>query len=231
MKGQSSEENLKALYDEAYAMKLLAKEESRRIRPILERINLPADAKVLDVGCGNGPLAGLLASGIGEYHGVDFSEAFIQQARRIANDLGILNCQFHVSDVVEYIDENEGQFDVVFALDISEHIPDAEWSSIVASFKRALKPGGQVIAHTPNLDFFVERMKDRGVLLKQFPEHVAVRTADQNAKFFNDAGLASVRVRYLPHYNILKCLHPLSKIPWLGRFFAARLLLTATRDQ
>ncbi|MGA9828526.1 MAG: hypothetical protein WBQ57_09360 [Rhodanobacteraceae bacterium] len=70
-------------------------------------------------------------------------------------------------------------------------------------------------------------MKERGVLLKQFPEHVAVRTADQNMEFFRRCGFASVHVDYLPHYNVLRVLHPLSGIPLVGPFFAARLLVTA----
>ncbi|MBN8726464.1 MAG: class I SAM-dependent methyltransferase [Xanthomonadales bacterium] len=230
MNQPSHPSNLKDLYDDTYACRLLAREESRRIRPILAHVTLPVGAKILDVGCGNGPLAGLLAQRIGEYHGVDFSEAFVKQARRLADEQGLVNCQFHVGDVVDFIDQHPGQFDAVFALDISEHVPDAEWAPIVAAFERALKPGGQVIAHTPNLDFFIERMKERGIFLKQFPEHVAVRTAVQNMVFLEYAGLSSVQVRYLPHYNVLRALHPLSKIPGIGRFFAARLLLTATRE-
>ncbi|MGA9828527.1 MAG: class I SAM-dependent methyltransferase [Rhodanobacteraceae bacterium] len=118
---------LKELYDEAYAKKLLASEESRRIPAILRCVTLQTDARILDVGCGNGPLASYVAQNIGEYHGIDFSEAFVQQAQAIAAAKGLANCHFQVADVVRFIDSRPGQFDAVFALDISEHVPDAEW--------------------------------------------------------------------------------------------------------
>lgn len=222
--------DLKGLYDEDYARRLHAHEESRRIRSILEHIRLPSHAKVLDVGCGNGPLALVLSPLVGEYHGVDFSEAFIHFARWRAQQRVLANCHFHCCDVIDFCSLHPDMFDVVFALDISEHIPDAEWQNIVASMNKALKPGGQVVLHTPNLDFFIERMKANAILLKQFPEHVAVRTAHQNEAFFERCGFSSVTTEYLPHYNFLRALHPLSRLPGIGPFFAARLLLIAIRN-
>lgn len=222
--------DLKNLYDEGYAQNLQDREETRRIRSILAQVNLPSDAVVLDVGCGNGPLARFLSQRVKEYHGVDFSEAFVKRARRFAEECNLNHCQFHCSDVVDFIDSHTGQFDAVFALDISEHVPDAEWASIVAAMKRALKPGGQVIVHTPNLDFVIERMKEHAILLSQFPEHVAVRTASQNTAFFNSCGFSTVRVIHISHYNVLRVLHPLRLIPGIGKFFVARLLLVADGD-
>ena len=221
--------DLKALYDEAYTRKLAAREEATRIRPLLSRIDIPSDARVLDVGCGNGPLALLLAPLVVEYHGVDFSEAFVASARENASRDGLRNCFFHCAEVGDFVATQPGAFDIVFAFDISEHVPDREWASIVASMFLALKPGGRVCLHTPNLEFFVERLKQRNFVLRQFPEHVAVRTAGQNADFFRQAGFRDVRVEYVPHYNALRHLHVLSRLPLIGPLCSARLLLSAIR--
>lgn len=123
---------------------------------------------------------------------------------------------------------NGDAYDAVFMLDISEHVPDAEWSAIVAAAWHALRPGGRVYLHTPNLDFVVERLKQAG-WMRQFPEHIAVRDAESNARFFRQAGFSRVECSTLPHYNVLRWLHPLSAIPGIGRYFAARLWIEAVK--
>lgn len=113
-------------------------------------------------------------------------------------------------------------------LDISEHVPDNDWSKIVDAAYQALKPGGKVYLHTPNLDFVLERLKQHGVI-RQFPEHIAVRDAKQNIRFFENSGYSRVTCHNLSHYNILRWLHPLSYVPVLGKHLAARLWIVATK--
>jgi 2-polyprenyl-3-methyl-5-hydroxy-6-metoxy-1,4-benzoquinol methylase len=222
-------EHLKALHDDAYVEEFLALEGKSRVDRILARIAIPADAKVLDVGCGQGALLTKLHDRIGEYHGVDFAEPFIRAARERARAAGLTHCHFHLGDITEFARLHPGEFDLAFALDISEHVPDDEWAAIVSSLQIALKPGGCVVCHTPNLDFFIERMKDRNFLIRQFPQHVAVRTLEQNAAFFERAGFSNVSASTLPHYNFLRILDPLSRLPGLGRHFAARVLIVASK--
>jgi cyclopropane fatty-acyl-phospholipid synthase-like methyltransferase len=227
----ASEVDLHGLHDRAYVRKFLENEvaTTRRFGALLARIDLPAGARVLDVGCGSGALALALAGRIAEYDGVDFSEPFIDAARRRAARLGIQSCRFHCSDAIAFIDSQGPVFDLIFALDLSEHVPDAEWAAMVSAFKRGLKEGGQVLLHTPNLDFFIERMKQHNYLFRQFPEHVAVRTRVGNAAFFKNAGFSRVRCEFFPHYNFLRILHPASRLPVVGKYLAARLVLIATR--
>ena len=72
-------------------------------------------------------------------------------------------------------------------------------------------------------------MKDKNFLLKQFPEHIAVRTMEANAALLEQAGLQIVQARRLPHYNWLSILHPLSFLPVAGDCFAARLFIEAAK--
>ena len=183
---------------------------------------------MLDVGCGPGILASLLASRYGAYTGVDFSQAMVNAARRIAVANGLQHCKFVCADAVDVMRDRHDAFDAIFMLDISEHVPDEEWGRIVRQARQALKPGGIVYLHTPSLDFFVERLKQHG-WMRQFPEHVAVRTASANMRFFTDARYSAVECIPLPHYNILRWLHPLAGLPLVGRFFAARLWIAAIK--
>ena len=74
----------------------------------------------------------------------------------------------------------------------------------------------------------LERLKYHG-LMRQFPEHVAVRDARRNLSFFKQAGYAAAHCTILPHYNLLRWLHPLSGLPVVGKYLTARLWIVATR--
>lgn len=195
---------------------------------LLHHIELPPNANVMDVGCGTGLLAGVLASRCDSYTGVDFSEAMVQQACESAHANSWQNCRFICADAAKFMRHRPGEWDAIFMLDISEHVPDNEWAEIVNATCVALKPGGKAYLHTPNLDFFLERLKQYGVM-RQFPEHIAVRDAMQNMRFFHSAGYSAITCSWLPHYNILGRFHPLSKLPVVGKYFAARLWVVATR--
>ncbi len=217
-----------AMHGDDYVQRFSDKRQIARVARLVEHIELPISAKVMDVGCGTGILAGLLAPRYGSYTGIDFSEAMLQQARANARAGGLQHCDFLCADAVDVMRSQPGTWDAVFMLDISEHVPDAEWAGIVDAARLALKPGGKVYLHTPNLDFVLERLKHHG-LMRQFPEHVAVRDARRNLGFFERAGYSAARCTTLPHYNILRWLHPLSGLPVVGKYLTARLWIVATR--
>jgi 2-polyprenyl-3-methyl-5-hydroxy-6-metoxy-1,4-benzoquinol methylase len=168
----------------------------------------------------------LVAAKVSHYYGVDFSKDFIEAAIRRADVDGIKNCSFYCMNIVSFCDNHVASFDIATAMDFSEHIDDDDFSHIFSAIYRSLKPGGKLFMHTPNLDFFVERLKDKGVL-RQFPEHIAVRNAAQNVAILEQCGFkkSHIHVRHIAHYNVLKVLHPLSALPLIGQFFSARLFI------
>lgn len=215
-----------AMHGDDYVQRFSNSRQLARVARLVEHIELPADADVMDVGCGTGILARLLAPNCGSYTGIDFSDAMLQEAR--ANVRGLQHCNFICADAVSIMREHPGRWDAIFMLDISEHVPDDEWAGIVDAARVALRRGGKVYLHTPNLDFAPERLKQIGVM-RQFPEHVAVRDAKQNLHFFNEAGYSAVTCTMLPHYNVLHWVHPLSRLPVVGKHFAARLWIVAIK--
>ncbi len=220
---------LKALYGREYVERFRTGQSARRLGRLVGHIQLEPQDEVLDIGCGDALLLPYVASKVSHYVGVDFSEMFIQAAMERRDQLGIANAEFRCADIVDYCSSQPGRFDRAFAMDLAEHVPDEPWLAILQSVRMALRPGGVLYLHTPNARFVVEIMKARGILLSQFPEHVAVRSEAENTALLCKAGYDVKRVILLPHYNRLRLLHPLSYMPVLGDYFKARIFIEAVR--
>ena len=97
---------------------------------------LPADAKVLDAGCGAGIPIGQMLSEHFELTGVDFSEAQIKLARK-----NVPNGKFLCEDMTK-LNFPENTFDGITSYYAIIHIPREEHQPLLANFHRMLKPGG-----------------------------------------------------------------------------------------
>ena len=200
-----------------------------RVAALVRRMRVDANDVVADFACGNGMLLRALGDVRGTYHGVDFSEDFIASARAAALRLGLSNYCFHCSDIVAFCADHPAEFDVAATLDFSEHIDDSAFLEIYAAIRSSLRTGGRLYLHTPNSGFFMEALKAKGVL-RQFPEHIAVRNAAATIALLEQAGFdrGRIRVEHIAHYNILRIVHPLRRLPYLGKFFAARIWIEAS---
>jgi len=217
------------LHSNDYVEEFEKNQNINRLKRLLNRIEFQPNNYVLDVGCGSGLIAPLICPKILRYVGVDFSSDFIKSARSSKNNVAIKNANFECCDITRYCTENPNTFDLALALDISDHIYDGEWIHILRSIRERLKDKGKIYIHTPNSDFLVEKLKKNNILLKQFPEHIAVRSAAENTLLLEKAGFQNVKLTYLAHYNILRILHPLCYLPLIGKFFRARLFISAIK--
>ena len=208
-------------YVESYERKPIS-----RIARLVPRMALQPEEELVDFACGNAMLLPLVHDRIRHYHGVDFSQDFIDAAQRRAAKHGILNCSFHCQDIVEFCKERPNHFDVATALDFSEHIDDADFVSVFSSIYESLRDGGRLYLHTPNLAFFLELLKERGVI-PQFPQHIAVRDATHNLRLLEQCGFraGNLKSHDLAHYNSMRFVHPLRHLPLVGRHFVARLFI------
>ena len=204
------------------------KKNDTRVSRLLRYVDLEGADKVADFGCGNGLLMLELAGAVSEYVGIDFSPDFIAAAERKKRAFQLQNCRLLLGDINEVCAEYRGYFTKAFLLDFSEHVSDSDLFEILKSIRSSLHQDGTLYLHTPNRQFLIERMKARNFILKQFPEHIAVRTAPENARLLQDAGFRIDRIRSLSHYQwTLKPLHLFSKLPVLGSSFVARLMFQA----
>lgn len=84
-------------------------------RVLIKEMEIPPDARVLDIGCGYGPI-GLTAARLapqGHVTLIDINERAVELAGHNASSNGILNVSFEVSDLFAAV---EGQvFDVILA--------------------------------------------------------------------------------------------------------------------
>jgi 2-polyprenyl-6-hydroxyphenyl methylase/3-demethylubiquinone-9 3-methyltransferase len=227
--GRRSDEELRAIYDESYADQYdpHAVRRIRRMQPFFE---LAGHEIVADFGCGNGVLLEIIGPRVHEYVGVDFSDAFVRAAERRRDARGIQNGAFHCADIVPFCAQHPNQFDAGFALDFSEHIYDDQFLRIFRAIHGALKPDASLYLHTPNGEYFVERLRERHIL-PPIEGHVAVRDARRHQALLAQCGFANIHVRYLAHYlPLASAFHGLGTLPLVGRYFRARLFLTCRKE-
>jgi cyclopropane fatty-acyl-phospholipid synthase-like methyltransferase len=225
-----SKEQVDDWYDEEYFDHY--PKHDRRIAQIQRRLSFNPSDQVCEFGSGLGHILFAISDQIQSGLGIDVSEYAVQKSAEAAAAAGIDNIEFASIDI-ERLDDNSryaNSFDKVLMMDISEHLYDDTISKFFESAKAVLKPGGELLIHTPNADYYLERMKARNFIVKQFESHIAVRNFGQHLPLLEAAGFSNVRVEYLPHYNKAQKMIDsiLMHIPGIRSLFRARLLLSAT---
>jgi SAM-dependent methyltransferase len=104
--------------------------------------HFPADARLLDVGCGGA----WIAEHFRDYAGVDVSEEAVAAARERGLDVRAIG----PADPLPF---GDGEFDAVVLKDVLEHVPDP--AALVLEVKRVLRPGGRVFASSPDAQRWV----------------------------------------------------------------------------
>ncbi len=117
-----------------------------RMRYISQRATL-ADARCLDVGCGGGLVSEALARAGARVTGIDMAEGPLGVARLHALESG-LEIDYRQVEVAELAQTQGGQYQVVTALEVLEHVPDP--AALVAACARLLRPGGALFLSTLN---------------------------------------------------------------------------------
>ena len=103
------------------------------------------DCTICDLGCANGMLLWFLSSsGYNNLTGVDLNAELIGQARE--NVLA----EFIVGDAVEFLRSGR-RFDLIFLLNILEHIDRDRLGDFTTALAGAINPGGCAIVRTPNM--------------------------------------------------------------------------------
>ncbi len=119
---------------------------------LLDRVGIPPDARVLDLGCGGGDVTRVFAERAprGTVVGVDFDPQVIAIAEAETADRQLDNVEFVVgdlgesgSDVVGAVTE-AGPFDVVYARFLLSHLADP--AALVDRMVEWCAPGGVVVA-------------------------------------------------------------------------------------
>ena len=112
------------------------------LREILDRVELPPNARILDVAAGSGLLSRALARRAREVVAIDITSAMLERGREAAEREGITNISF-VEGAAEALPFEAGTFDLVVTRFSLHHISDPQ--SVVNEMVRVARGRGQVL--------------------------------------------------------------------------------------
>lgn len=124
-----------------------------------------AGRRVLDAGCGSGPLAAALRDQGAIVSGFDLSPAMIDLAReRLGHDADLL-----VADLAEPLPYEDDTFDVVASSLALHYLED--WIAPLTELRRILRPGGRLVVSVPHPAAYLFNYQDRDYFaLTQYSE-------------------------------------------------------------
>ena len=190
----------------------------------------PTD-RILELGSARGDITFLLAAHAKEVVGLDASDDALTLAERALAEREIANVSFEKGDVADLSAFGDSSFDAVAAIDLVEHIDDPTLAAMLRGCRRVLVPGGRLGLYTPDRAHYVERLKAHDVLLRQFPQHIAVRRVEAYRAFLADAGFRIVLDAYSvsPFPAVRWIEAALAPLPFVGETFRYRILLSSVR--
>jgi len=110
------------------------------VERLLRSLDLPPDARLLEVGCGTGGNLALLQH-FGRVDAVEFD----QEARQIAERKGGIPIGY--CELPSHVEAEDAQYDLVALLDVLEHIGDD--IDALRTVGRKMKPGGRLLLTVP----------------------------------------------------------------------------------
>ncbi|SLN56487.1 Demethylmenaquinone methyltransferase [Roseovarius albus] len=111
------------------------------------RSYLSEQDKILELGCGTGSTALLLAPSVSHVTASDYSEAMLDIGREKAKAEGAKNISFETLDITK--PENGQTFDVILGFNLFHLVPDID--AVFADIHARLAPDGLFISKTPCL--------------------------------------------------------------------------------
>ncbi|MDP8238530.1 MAG: methyltransferase domain-containing protein [Candidatus Hatepunaea meridiana] len=137
-----------ALYSGSGFQSFMLQQTQRFVLELVDSLNLPDEAEVLDLGCGTGVTTfSLLELGFG-IKGIDFSDRMLELAVDNCSEKGMQNkADFRFGDAedLEFIDNS---FDLVIAVGLLEYLRWDRWA--LQEIHRVLKPGAHLIFTASN---------------------------------------------------------------------------------
>jgi SAM-dependent methyltransferase len=163
-----------------------------RARVAVDRVGepfmwIPASwgSRVLDIGCGDGRFLAAMRARGWTVAGIEPDPAAVRAARGRGIDV-------HVG-VLDDVELPDASFDVVTMSHVIEHVPDPVRA--LSSSLRLLRPGGRLVAVTPNASSIGLRSFGKAWAGLDPPRHLVLFTPRALARCAGAAGFASARVR------------------------------------
>jgi 2-polyprenyl-3-methyl-5-hydroxy-6-metoxy-1,4-benzoquinol methylase len=166
------------------------------VNPILDFLPKVKNLRIIDLGCGNGYLAGLLANLGHKVIALDSSGDGI----KIAKEAYPL-VDFHCLSLYEDIEKTVGaSFDVVIASEVIEHLYDPRTFLRIAY--NILKPGGKLLLSTPyhgylkNIALAVSGKMDRHFCVEMDCGHIKFFSVKTLSKMVTEEGFKELSFKF-----------------------------------
>jgi ubiquinone/menaquinone biosynthesis C-methylase UbiE len=159
-------------------------------RPVGEqaiaRMNVPTDARVLDIGCGSGWATRLLAdyASQGKVTGIDISDEMVQLARESSQSYANVDYEIASAEQLPFADDEFTHAFSMESLYYYRNIPKA-----LAEIHRVMKPGGLFVAV---VDLYRENEATHQ-WIDTLKVPVELLSADDYRSLFIDAGFENIR--------------------------------------
>jgi ubiquinone/menaquinone biosynthesis C-methylase UbiE len=204
---------------------------TRRLDYALQIADIQPNQRILDLGCGRGEITFQCAHKHAHAHGLDYSAAAINIANSLKMQARSLGLQMDLERArSDHLPFANGSFDIVFMLDIVEHLYPEELSRTLYEAQRILRTGGQLIIHTmPNADYYnwgypIYRML-MGWIGRRLPNeprarwyrgetHVNIQNPRQLKKAVRQSGFFPVDVWLKPQTGTKLCRFVTNLPPW-----------------
>ena len=128
-------------------------------------VNLAGDVagrRILDAGCGSGPIAAALRDRGATVTGFDSSAAMLELARRRLGP----DADLHLADLGRPLPFPDDAFDDVIAALVLHYLRD--WTGPLAELRRVLKPGGRLIAAVEHPFAITLMQREQGIKPRYF---------------------------------------------------------------
>ncbi|NJO56805.1 MAG: class I SAM-dependent methyltransferase [Rhodospirillales bacterium] len=202
-----------------FVYKVRRKLEAKRLLKICK--DLPEDARIIDVGCGDGFHLGLLREfgpASWQLEGVDLDNRAAAMAER--HGLTV-----HVG-TVEALPLEPGAYDFALMIQTIEHV--ASPPAVVSAVRKILKPGGRLLIVTDNtdsLDFTLFKSRHWGGY--HFPRHFNLFNRNALTRLATKCGFQTERIRTIVSpvnwtYSVRNMLDDNGAPHWLVNWFSLK---------
>ncbi len=165
--GQYTQDSIRK-YEAIYGRNFISPGGQATTLDILALVDITAGMRVLDVGCGLGGAAMLMARQFGaQVHGVDLSQNMLALAQDRCQEAQLDHLvSFEHANILEY--QPSGTYDLVHSRDAFLHIHAK--GQLFAVLARCLRPGGHVL--------FSDYLRDAGTPSPEFAAYIRERNYD-----------------------------------------------------
>jgi 2-polyprenyl-3-methyl-5-hydroxy-6-metoxy-1,4-benzoquinol methylase len=140
------------------------------------------EGKLLEIGCGDGTLLGVLSKTF-DVTGVDISSAAICKAKKCVDE-----SRLRILDIEK--ESLEGQYDVILCLNVLEHLKQSD--NAILKIKQSLRKGGVFIFSVPN-NYAFGRIAT--LIMGMFDRtHVSALKRREWIKLISKSGLKPVKI-------------------------------------